>query len=798
MRPHESIWTAWSARVLAALTALSACVLTARTAQAAAVRAETQDSLSALDAARASRALDASRGAGPAAAVRALDDFAAGGVVERRLRARVIRTEAGAAQWSRVLELTGDPDSGVRMEIAATLGRPDRAGEAVAERVRALTTLAEEDADAGVRAAARVGLGTLGAVDALARLADRAPRGERAAALTELAGRPEGRAAAFDRLEMSDVELVAAARLAIEGAWPDAEAAVLARITDGLARGSVTAAVALERAVRRLVQLGAVDRALQILVRIDDPAAAELRARIALNRARDPAAASSAADALARAIPMHESSVDGLLRDARAVRYRACARLAAGSIDAETRDRLRASRGNLAVELARRRDRGGAAATGEHLALLDELAQLDLCDAVLALADASPPDPARAVDAAFALYTAALHAHAAGARAEISTADGLDVLLGAEDSAVDLVLEGEPVGDLDPARQLAIRLALGRALATAAGAEMVGFEPLSAFVDDPRRTLRRGLLEEVLRAELDRAQVRHARAAFASERARSTRPAGASAAQRREELETRLVLQNAWEDLATLADGDEAPLLDARTASWFAVTSARRLRDAGHGPEARDLLGRARQELEASGAAQRWLWGIEITAEIEAAIGASYTDDEEPQRAEVELQRAVDRLQALEDLLRERGAPARAIESVRSQRASALVSLAVNANVRMHQPESALEYFERAWSIRKDEFSRALLACYRARSGRTAEARELLAIVAPGPGTYYNLACTYALLGERDTAFHWLEMEMHENHATGGSLERQQAWARKDPDLASLRDDPRFRALVGG
>ncbi len=258
-----------------------------------------------------------------------------------------------------------------------------------------------------------------------------------------------------------------------------------------------------------------------------------------------------------------------------------------------------------------------------------------------------------------------------------------------------------------------------------------------------------------------------------------------------------MLLQSAWEDLGALANGDEKPLADQRSASWFALTTARRLRDAGRGADARALLARARRDLDASGAAQRWLWGIELVAEIEAATGASFTDDEEPQRAEVELLRAVDRLKALEDLLRERGAPERAIDAVRTQRANALVSLAVNANVRMGQPERALEHFEAAWALRQDEFTRVLLACYRARSGRTAEARAALATVAPGPGNYYNLACAWALLGERDTALRWLEKELRENHAPGGGLERQKAWARKDPDLASLRGDPRFLELVG-
>ncbi|MEM9799743.1 MAG: tetratricopeptide repeat protein, partial [Planctomycetota bacterium] len=146
--------------------------------------------------------------------------------------------------------------------------------------------------------------------------------------------------------------------------------------------------------------------------------------------------------------------------------------------------------------------------------------------------------------------------------------------------------------------------------------------------------------------------------------------------------------------------------------------------------------------------------------------------------------------------LREQGATEADLGGFQDLHASALVSLAVNANVRLLDPEKARRYYERAYDIRKDEFMRALLACYRARSGAEAEARALLRTIRPGPGTWYNLACTHALLGDVDEALDYLRTDIELNHASEESRDRQREWAAEDPDLEALRDDPRFRRLV--
>ncbi len=68
-------------------------------------------------------------------------------------------------------------------------------------------------------------------------------------------------------------------------------------------------------------------------------------------------------------------------------------------------------------------------------------------------------------------------------------------------------------------------------------------------------------------------------------------------------------------------------------------------------------------------------------------------------------------------------------------------------------------------------------------------ANRALEIEGEEPQVLYNVACVYALLGEADRAIDCLERSM--THGWG-----QRQWMAHDPDLASLRDHPRFRALI--
>jgi adenylate cyclase len=83
-----------------------------------------------------------------------------------------------------------------------------------------------------------------------------------------------------------------------------------------------------------------------------------------------------------------------------------------------------------------------------------------------------------------------------------------------------------------------------------------------------------------------------------------------------------------------------------------------------------------------------------------------------------------------------------------------------------------------------------------AASGQHEKSREWLerALAADtdiGGGSSYNYACTYVLLGETDKAVELLE------HIAKNSGAIMTEWMKADPDLNSIRDHPRFIALLG-
>jgi TolB-like protein/Flp pilus assembly protein TadD len=96
--------------------------------------------------------------------------------------------------------------------------------------------------------------------------------------------------------------------------------------------------------------------------------------------------------------------------------------------------------------------------------------------------------------------------------------------------------------------------------------------------------------------------------------------------------------------------------------------------------------------------------------------------------------------------------------------------------------------------VPEDARARVLLSTNYAHVGKfeaaVREARRALALRANDTNILYNAACTYAIVGEKKDAVGLLK-RLKDMHFP------QFDWAARDPDLASLRDDPEFIALIG-
>ena len=100
-------------------------------------------------------------------------------------------------------------------------------------------------------------------------------------------------------------------------------------------------------------------------------------------------------------------------------------------------------------------------------------------------------------------------------------------------------------------------------------------------------------------------------------------------------------------------------------------------------------------------------------------VGSALTDEGRGEEAEAVLLSAVERIGDLRREMLDRGVAREDLGGFDGLESSALVSLAVNANVRMGDPDQAAVYYERAYALRQDEFMRALLAfTARAPAGR--------------------------------------------------------------------------------
>ncbi len=69
--------------------------------------------------------------------------------------------------------------------------------------------------------------------------------------------------------------------------------------------------------------------------------------------------------------------------------------------------------------------------------------------------------------------------------------------------------------------------------------------------------------------------------------------------------------------------------------------------------------------------------------------------------------------------------------------------------------------------------------------------RDAIALNPKHPKPYFNLACLYSIEGRKDEAFQYLAEALNKANVL--------RWdAAHDPDLAPLRDDPRFQEIVQG
>ncbi len=372
---------------------------------------------------------------------------------------------------------------------------------------------------------------------------------------------------------------------------------------------------------------------------------------------------------------------------------------------------------------------------------------------------------------------------------------GFDVVLDNELGPRRLVFsapENENWSGPGRSRSLDLLLDLGRACRVVVGSELPGFRaPENATTEEgPRDDPRRFQLLKSLRVAQLRAVQRALESTWdpAEMQMLEMQRQALSAAVEREREE-------GWEKL----DGLRLP-------SIFALLLAGDLRAEDRGDDAVVLCETLLEDLQSGGSLEQGAWGAWLSARVQIALGGSLSDAGRPKQALGVLEEAVLSLEAVENTLVERRSAETderilaihdaQIKQTQDLRSEALVALAVTSNVRLGDPETALAYFERAYALQQTDFMKGLLACYRARFGAVDEARALLRTVEPAPAVYYNLACAYALLGDLDEALGMLRRELEENHFSPGSLARQKRWARGDPDLSSLWEDPRFLALV--
>jgi len=766
----------------------------------------------------------------PEAALRALSegDLPADDLRLRRARAWLVEQAGDERCIPGALRLLEDPDAEVRAHAARLLAEPELRDASADERARALERVALDDSEADLRRLAVTGLGRIGrpqAIAALARLVDRATPPERGLAARALSLQPGAREVVVERVRTAFssgqpaaddalLQLLAAYGTAL-AELPGGGESVADRVPFVLGRRHpdprlvLEAGRALERFVQRLRVLGDIDRADRMYARLvgeglDDGELRAQRAILALEEGVDPQVALDVARELVARSPARIDDLETRKRHAAGRLLEAAALLALdrpggggspgneGNAQQGAEQALDGAESALLGLVQQRLDLRSKTLAVDHAGALESLALVHLYRALALLAAGNGPDDPRVLEHARTAHERSLDAQLALLRGlESPQTAGLDNLLLHPLGPVALLFQNPRNEHLPRARALVLEQALCRALATVAPQEVPGFEPLATV--EPRLTT--PLKDPQRKALLQQIQTE----SYVAQRKDIERRIDRLEPDDPNRLAWQRALRALEQDRLRNAS-DPQSLLRWREPSSAGLVVSGHLREEGEFQASRLLAERVKRHLDERNyetAVFQTGWTMEeFKARTDLRIGNAWMDEEQPQRAEQVLQEGLDRLEVLERDLEDNGVGPAGLQLVQRLQSDALVSLAVNANVKLRDPDRAVEYFERAYALRQDDFTRILLACYRARVGRDDEARELMAQTPILPGNYYNLACTYALMGEPDLALDFLQRDFEEIRSSPGALERQQEWARGDPDLASLRGLPRFEALT--
>lgn len=775
--------------------------------------------------ARAAAAIERLAALGPKAARAALDLPAEAwrelALSARRARVELFVRAADADAASLALAALNDPDEPIRRRLIEYLAAPHLRDAAQTERCAALVALALGVQPPDVRLAAVRGLARMDASAAKraleqlleqARGAVQATAGEALATGAGDSGRALAwiRRAALTQASSADASLLArlvskhlaslmfASAAGAETADDRALFAVLARHPD--VRVAAATLPAVVNCAERCAQTGDTVRAQRILtgalgLGLDDRELRRHEARIAL-QCGEPLAARAAAEALLR-----ECALSG---DTQARHLRSAAHLLIGASFVAKRDFGEAEAALLAADnvLAALQREGAAArmteAGGGELDVLASRVLVSLHRVVAALVAGREAQDTRVLELAREADLRLLHIQLALARQSHldlgERSASFDDLLLHDLGPVSLYFGARASSGAARERWIAIEGLLLQALANVTKGLIPGY--VAAEVFDER--LGDPLADDERRTALE--QLRSAR----------TRAVNDALNRRVNELERRvqerdadpgeLIQMMTWQRVLKDRQREELEkpvesLLRLREFSRAGLLMVERLRENGRSAAARRLADQVVKDFETlRGVVDDGQFEL-VLSRAESALGGVLMDQDEPVAAEEVLRRSLDRLRALEQRLASDGRTA-GNEGLRSAIAGVLVSLAVNANVKLHDAARALEYFERAYELDQSDFMRILLACYRARAGRADEARSILRSTPILPSNYYNAACTHALLGESALALDYLQRDFDELRTSEGARTRQKEWARTDPDLAALRGDPRFERML--